>query len=159
MMFKIMGKLKVYLIMFAAFSVFAGVAYWYYQDSQAALKQYADNQARLEEALQSQKSATASLKRDILVMGTTLNTLNDDFTASRQRVQDLESLLQRGTDGRSLNVGERAIEDPDYIEKEINIGTNEVFSCFEILSGNDTDENDPKYINCINTVTGNGVQQ
>lgn len=158
-MFKIMGKLKVYLITFAAFAAFSGVAYWYYRDSQAAIIQYAENQARLEEALRSQQSATMSLKRDIAIMGTTLNTLNDDFTASRQRVQDLESLLQRGTDGRYLNVGERAIEDPEYIENEINIGTNEVFSCFEILSGNNTDENDPKYINCINTVTGNGVQQ
>ena len=51
-------KLKVYIIMFAAFAMFAGVAYWYYQDSQAALKQYAENQAKLETSLTIQKSAT-----------------------------------------------------------------------------------------------------
>jgi len=157
-MFGIIGKMKVYLIMFAGFASVAGVFYWYYQTSQETIRQYAANQAALESAFETQARATESLQRDIQLMSTTLNTLNEDFTSSRQRVRDLESLLQTGTDGRSLNVGERAIEDPEYIENEINIGTNEVFKCFEILSGNDTDENDPKYINCLGTIDANRMQ-
>lgn len=153
------GRLKVYLIMFAAFAAFAGVAYWYYLDTQKALRQYAENQATLEAALTSQKAATDALLRDIQVMNQTLVTLNDDFTASRNRVKTLEALLQRGTDGRDLDIGERAAEDPAFIEEEINIGTREIFNCLEILSGMvRPNEQDPKYINCINVINNNGMQ-
>lgn len=153
------GRLKVYLIMFAAFAAFAGVAYWYYLDTQKALRQYAENQATLEAALQSQKAATDALLRDIQVMNQTLVTLNDDFTASRNRVKTLEALLQRGTDGRDLDIGQRAVEDPEFIEEEINIGTREIFNCLEILSGMvKPNEQDPKYINCINVINNNRMQ-
>jgi chromosome segregation ATPase len=153
------ARIKVYLIMFAAFAAFAGVFYWYYQDTQKALQQYARNQASLESALSSQKSATDALQRDITVMNTTLSTLNDDFTQSRQRVKTLEAILANGTDGRGLDVGERAVEDPQYIQKEINTGTEEVFNCFEILSGQEnTNETDSKYINCLNAIDNNRMQ-
>jgi hypothetical protein len=153
------GRLKVYLIMFAAFAAFAGVAYWYYLDTQKALRQYAENQATLEAALQSQKAATDALLRDIQVMNQTLVNLNDDFTASRNRVKTLEALLQRGTDGRDLDIGQRAAEDPEFIEQEINIGTREIFNCLEILSGMvKPNEQDPKYINCINVINNNRMQ-
>lgn len=153
------GRLKVYLIMFAAFAAFAGVAYWYYLDTQKALRQYAENQATLEAALVSQKAATDALLRDIQVMNQTLVTLNDDFTASRNRVKTLEALLQRGTDGRDLDIGQRAAEDPAFIEEEINIGTREIFNCLEILSGMvRPNEQDPKYINCINVINNNSMQ-
>ena len=92
-------------------------------------------------------------------MNTTLSTLNDDFTQSRQRVKTLEAILANGTDGRGLDVGERAVEDPQYIQKEINTGTEEVFNCFEILSGQEnTNETDSKYINCLNAIDNNRMQ-
>ena len=52
------GKLKVYLIMFSAFAMFAGVAYWYYTDTQKALAAAAANQAKLETSLSIQKETT-----------------------------------------------------------------------------------------------------
>ena len=41
-----LAKLKVYIIMFAAFALFAGAAYWYYMDTQKALRTYAENQGK-----------------------------------------------------------------------------------------------------------------
>ena len=96
--------------MFAAFSVFAGIAYWYYQDTQEAMRVYAANQAKLEQSLETQIQATQALQRDLRVMNETLVTLNDEFAASRKRVNELEEILVSGTDGRQISVGEREIE-------------------------------------------------
>ena len=62
---RLIAKFKVYLIMALAFAAFAGVAYWYYTDTQKALRTYAENQGKLETALTSQKAVTESLQRDI----------------------------------------------------------------------------------------------
>ena len=51
--------------MFTAFAMFAGVAYWYYTDTQKALAVAAANQAKLETSLSIQKETTASLQADI----------------------------------------------------------------------------------------------
>ena len=137
--------------MFAAFSVFAGIVYWYYQDTQEAMRVYAANQAKLEQSLETQIQATQALQRDLRVMNETLVTLNDEFAASRKRVNELEEILTSGTDGRQISVGERAVEDPAFIEGEINTGTIEMFNCFELLSGQEGEvTDDPKYISCIN---------
>jgi hypothetical protein len=155
----ILGKFKIYIIMFFAFAMFAGVLYWYYQDTQAAMRQYAENNARLETALVNQKAATDSLIRDIRRIQTTLSELNNEFTKSRQRVADIELLFSQGTDGRILDFGDRAIEQPQVIEEALNKGTTEMFRCFEILSGKNSGDVDvqTQYINCVNANT-NRVQ-
>ena len=61
-----LARLKVYIIMFAAFALFAGAAYWYYQDTQKALKTYAENQGKLESAIQTQAEANNALRNDIV---------------------------------------------------------------------------------------------
>lgn len=156
---RIIAKFKIYLIMALAFAAFAGVAYWYYTDTQKALRTYAENQGKMEIALTSQKAVTESLQRDIRVMNETLNSLNTEFEESRARVSELENLLETGTDGREMKIDERAVEDPVYIEKEINTGTIELFNCFEILSGAEGNENDQKYINCLNGNSGTDIVQ
>ena len=121
--------------MFAAFAMFAGVAYWYYQDSQAALKQYAENQAKLETSLTIQKSATESLQKSLKVMSETLTQLNEDFAESRQKTIELETMFNQDKQGNKRDFGELTIEAPDYIEGQINKGSDEVFRCVELLSG------------------------
>ena len=88
-----------------------------------------------------------------------LDSLNTEFEESRARVNELENLLETGTDGREMKIDERAVEDPVYIEKEINTGTIELFNCFEILSGAEGNENDQKYINCLNGKSGTDIVQ
>ena len=41
-----------------------------------------------------------------------------------------------------MTVGERAIESPEYIEEVLNTGTDELFRCFEILTGAPTGDED-----------------
>lgn len=157
-MIGIMSKLKIYLIMIAGFAAFAGVAYWYYQDTQEAMRVYAENTAKLEVALESQTLVTQQLLKDISIMKNTINQLNKDFAESRAIVAGIEGLLERGTDGRDMSIGERAIETPELIEEIINQGTVEAFGCLEMLSGKQGDYSDQKYFNCTGNTNTNGVQ-
>ena len=145
------AKLKVYLIMFAAFAAFAGVAYWYYQDTQAALRTYAENQGKLEGAIQQQSAANEALRSDMANMQKAFTTLSEEFEEARQQVKDVEKLFEQGTDGRDMSVGERAIENPEYIEDVLNTGTTELFRCFEILTGAPLGDQDAqaKYVKCV----------
>ena len=149
------AKLKVYLIMFAAFAAFAGVAYWYYQDTQKALRTYAENQGKLQSAVEVQEQANAALVRDIQNMQQAFNQLTTEFEKARKQVENVEKLFVEGTDGRDLSVGERAIEDPAYIQNVLNKGTTELFRCFEILTGAPVGDEDAqaKYITCVDAVS------
>ena len=145
------AKLKVYLIMFAAFAAFAGVAYWYYQDTQAALRTYAENQGKLEGAIKQQSAANEALRSDMANMQKAFTTLSEEFEEARKQVKDVEKLFEKGTDGRDMSVGERAIENPEYIEDVLNTGTTELFRCFEILTGAPLGDQDAqaKYVKCV----------
>lgn len=153
----LLGKLKVYLIMFAAFAVFAGVAYWYYQDSQAAIKQYAENQAKLQVALEQQKAATASLMADVKSMNRTITKLNKDFAESRIIVSDLQTALTQDGNGNARDIGKNAIANPPAMEVELNKGTIEAFNCIEIISGNTGDYSEAEYFNCTNGTDTTGM--
>lgn len=157
-MFGLVGKLKVYVIMFAGFAVFAGAFYWYYQDSQAALKQYAANNANLKVALEQQSLATESLRQDINKIQSAFNELNNKFNQSRQQVANLQDLLENGNDGRDLDLGDRAVESPEVIENILNQGTEELFNCFELITGNIGEVNDQEYVDCISTDKPNSLQ-
>lgn len=148
------AKLKVYLIMFAAFAAFAGVAYWYYQDTQKALRTYAENQGKLQNAVQLQEETNAALVRDLKNMQQAFTQLTTEFEEARKQVENVEKLFVQGTDGRDLSVGERAIEDPAYIQNVLNKGTTELFRCFEILTGAPVGDEDAqaKYITCVDAV-------
>jgi len=138
--------------MFAAFAMFAGLAYWYYQDTQRAMKQYAENQAKLETSLTIQKSATESLQNSLKVMSETLTQLNEDFAESRQKTKELETMFNQDKQGNKRDFGELTIEAPDYIEGQINKGSDEVFRCVELLSGQEAREgeaDDKEFIDCI----------
>ena len=155
------AKLKVYLIMFAAFAAFAGVAYWYYKDTQAALQTYAENQGKLEGAIKQQSAANEALRSDMANMQKAFTTLSEEFEEARQQVKDVEKLFQQGTDGRDMSVGERAIESPEYIEEVLNTGTTELFRCFEILTGAPLGDQDAqaKYVKCVDGNSGSTDSQ
>lgn len=152
-MIGLLSKARVYLIMFAAFATFAGVAYAYYKDTQSALQQYAENNATLEVALETQKAATVALKRDIELMSTTLVVLNKDFEEARQRVSDLEQTFNQSANGDKRDFGKLAESKPGLIERSVNTGTTEVFNCLEILSGKQGDYSESEYIDCTNINT------
>ncbi len=156
---KMFGRLKVYIIMFSVFAMFAGVAYWYYQDTQAAMKQYAANQAKLESALQTQAAAYEALQRDMELMQKTQQELADKFAESRKLTASLETLFKEDSKGNPRDFGTLAAEDPEFVTEELNTGTREVFECFEQLSGNEESIDDKTYIDCFgNTDNDNSLQ-
>ena len=153
-MFGIFKRFRVYLIMFAAFAAFAGVAYWYYQDTQKALQTYAQNQATLESSLQFQRQATESLQRDIVMMQSTITELNDAFSQSRERVNELEDKFNTSANGDARDIGEIAEKRPESVERVINKGTRDVNRCIELLSGAtpiQEDYNNEELVDCIST--------
>ena len=105
--------------MFAAFAMFAGLAYWYYKDTQKALQTYAQNQATLESSLSMQKQATESLRSNIKIMTETITKLNDDFADSRKNVAELQNIFTKDKDGKKRDFGELTIAEPEVIQKEI----------------------------------------
>ena len=149
-----LARLKVYIIMFAAFALFAGAAYWYYQDTQKALRTYAENQGKLESAIQTQAEANNALRNDIVKVQKAFTELSTEFEEARQQVRDVEKLFEEGTDGRDLTVGDRAIENPEYIQEVLNTGTTELFRCFEILTGAPLGDKDAqaKFVKCSDDV-------
>ena len=144
------GRIRVYLIMFAAFAAFAGVAYWYYQDTQKAMRQYAENQARLQTALETQTQAYEQLQRDMILLQETQQQLQQDFIRSRELTKSLETLFRQDSEGNPRDFGTLAAENPELVTEELNTGTREVFECFEQLSGNGNNNGDKKYIDCFN---------
>lgn len=153
------ARIRVYLIMFAAFATFAGVFYWYYQDSQKALKVYAENQAKLETALATQQAAYDSLRSDLELLQKTQTELLARFEDSRRLTAALETLFDKDSSGNPRDFGELAAENPELVTEELNTGTQEVFNCFEQLSGGRGDSNDTKYIDCFdNSNSTNSMQ-
>ena len=150
-------KLRVYIIMFAAFAAFAGVAYWYYKDTQKALMQHTQRiKPNLETSLAIQKETTENLQADIKLMTDTIQTLNEEFAQSRLNVKELEELFTTSSDGSSRDFGKLTIQQPDYVEGRIQKGNDEVFRCIELLSGQEAqqgEENNAEYIDCISSTT------
>lgn len=149
-------RLKVYLIMFIAFAIFGGIAYLYYTKTQAEMLQYAASAKAQEIALATQKAATESLLEDIKQIQKLQIQLQQDFEDSRQLTKSLETLFDKNAEGDPRDFGDLAAKDPDYVTKELNTGTQEVFECFEHMTGNTTEgsEDDRKYIGCGNDTTG-----
>jgi septal ring factor EnvC (AmiA/AmiB activator) len=145
------GRLKLYLFMMAFFAAFAGVAYWYYQDTQKAMRQYAENQAKLETALSTQTAAFEQLQRDMALLQETQQKLQEDFIRSRELTKSLETLFKEGTEANPKDFNTLAAEQSELVTEELNRGTREVFECFEQLSGNGSNNGGKKYIDCFST--------
>jgi septal ring factor EnvC (AmiA/AmiB activator) len=161
LMFSLFSKIKVYLIMLALLGAATYAAYYYYNDTQAKLAQYAANQARLEIALETQRAATAALQQNIQVMQTTVRTLNQQFADSRRTVQDLERRFNETSAGQQRDFGALAAARPGLVQTIVNTATQDVFKCFEQISGANVETDSDLYKNCDSISSGantNGVQ-
>lgn len=147
-----LAKFKVYIIMLSAFAIFAGVAYWYYKDTQVALRTYAENQSTLETSLALQKQATESIARDMRNMKDALSKLNLAFEASRETVDNLEKKFEQSTGGKQRDIGKDASRKPGLVEPIINNAVRDTLRCGELLSGatpTDEEAKDEKFSDCI----------
>lgn len=161
LLFGFFNRIKIYLIMLALLGAATYAAYYYYNDTQAKLAQYAANQARLEVALETQRAATAALQQNIQVMQTTVRTLNQQFTDSRRTVQELERRFNETSAGQQRDFGALAAAKPGLVQTIVNTATQDVFKCFEQISGANVETDSDLYKNCDSISSGannNGVQ-
>lgn len=131
----ILGRLKGILIMGAILATVLYAGYYYYNDTQQRLQTYAENQAKLETALEQQINTTRTLLTDIERLQETARVLNEEFADSRTRVADLERTFRETSGGRERDIGETAAAKPGLVQNIVNTATQDVFRCLELLSG------------------------
>ena len=123
-------------IMFILMLAMGGGAYWYYTDTQERMRVLAENNAKLEIAVQTQQQAIEQQKKDIAAVNAANDALNKEFQASRAEVDDLKGKFNKVSKVvGARDIGKQAIAFPKSIEKIITKGSNNVMRCFEILSG------------------------
>jgi len=123
-------------IMFILMLAMGGGAYWYYTDTQERMRILAENNAKLEIAVQTQQQAIEQQKKDIAAVNAANDALNKEFQASRAEVDDLKGKFNKVSKVvGARDIGKQAIAFPKSIEKIITKGSNNVMRCFEILSG------------------------
>lgn len=143
-MFGIFSKVKLLLVIGSIIAMVAAAGLWYYKDTQKRLATYATNQALVENALETQKTQTLNLLQDIRLMSETINELNADFVASRQKVQELENTFNKSSNGKDRDFTDLALRKPGLVEKIVNTATADTFRCIELLSGKEPTEKDEK---------------
>jgi len=123
-------------IMFILMLAMGGGAYWYYTDTQERMRILAENNAKLEIAVQTQQQAIEQQKKDIAAVNAANDALNKEFQASRAEVDDLKGKFNKVSKVvGARDIGKQAIAFPKSIEKIITKGSNNIMRCFEILSG------------------------
>jgi septal ring factor EnvC (AmiA/AmiB activator) len=89
------------------------------------------NQAKLEQAVSSQKEVIEKQKKDFAEIMEANRQLNQVLAGLKKDIDDLDKRFNKG----NRDLGKASIERPDYIEKVINRGTERANRCLEIASG------------------------
>lgn len=151
-----LSKTRLYLIAGAAVGALALAAYVYYTDTQNRLQTFASNQKVLEISVDQQRQTIDALNEDIQRLLATIADLNQEFAQSREAVRELERKFNQSANGDQRDFGELAAEKPGLVEKIVNNGTQDVFRCFELLSGDQAELKEldnEELIDCISSVS------
>ena len=128
--------LKLALIMLIVMGVMGSGFYWYYQDSQAKMAILHENNAKLETAIVSQKAAIEQLEHDVELAASIAKETSKSLEAARKQVATIERKFNKTSKLLGeRSIGKLALAKPRPVRKIINRGSNDVFRCFEIISG------------------------
>ena len=122
-------------IMFILMLAMGGGAYWYYTDTQERMRVLAENNAKLEIAVQTQQQAIEQQKKDIAAVNAEKTALSKEFEDSRKQVEDLKGKFDKVSKllGQR-DIGERAIAKPAAVVKLV---IKVAFPTFEITRCSD----------------------
>ena len=159
--------LKIAGIMIIIVGVVSGIGYWYYNDTQERLHMLSKNNAKLETATQIQTEAIAQMEKDIK-LAHELNLKTELlFADARKQVDNIRDKFNKTSEllGQR-DIGTIAVAKPRPVSKIITKGTENVFRCFEIVSGaplteKETNAEKPSQLNssCPGVANPNRVQQ
>lgn len=128
--------LKLAGIMAVLMIAMGGLGYWYYNDTQEKMRIYAENQAKLEGAVEQQKQVIAQTMADLKRSNELTNQVQKDLAQSRKTVELMDKKFNKVSKLLGArDIGKMAIAKPKVIEKIINKGSKDSLRCFEILSG------------------------
>lgn len=118
-------KLAIILIIIAIL----GVGAWYVMNLKADLAISEMNNEKLKDGIQKQQELLEQQQKDIAQIQET----NKELAAQNERQRkDVDSLSKKFS---KRDIGERAVENPELIEKLINRGTVNALRCIELASG------------------------
>jgi len=128
--------LKLAGIMAVLMIAMGGLGYWYYNDTQEKMRIYAENQAKLEGAVEQQKQVIAQTMADLKRSNELTNQVQKDLAQSRKTVELMDKKFNKVSKLLGArDIGKMAVAKPKVIEKIINKGSQDSLRCFEILSG------------------------
>tara|TARA_B100000700_G_scaffold139646_1_gene155723 strand:- start:8499 stop:8984 length:486 start_codon:yes stop_codon:yes gene_type:complete len=128
--------LKLAAMMAVLMVAMGGLGYWYYTDTQEKMRIYAENQAKLEGAVQQQKQVIAQTKADLKRSSELTKKVQADLARSRQTVELMDKKFNKVSKLLGArDIGKMSAAKPKVLERIINKGSKDTLRCFEILSG------------------------
>lgn len=109
-------------------AVIAGGLY-YISNMQASIAILENNNKQLEQGIQAQQQLIEQQKADISDIQQKNKELADQNEKQRKDVDNLSKKFQK------RDIGQRAVESPELVEKLVNRGTANVLRCLELASG------------------------
>lgn len=121
--------LKLSLVLFVIMAAMGGAGYWYYNDTQERMAILNENNAKLEQAVETNEAALEAQREAFESMAVENERLQKQFTEIKDRNRVLENRLSRH------DIGNLGVSRPDSTERVLNGATKNVSRCFEIISG------------------------
>jgi hypothetical protein len=120
---------KLSAILFVILGIMSAGFVWYYNDTQERLTIMAENNAKLEIAVQTNEDTIKSLESSYAAIQQENARINEAYADIRRQNARLSDKLA------DMDLGLLAAEKPDSIERAVNRGTANAGRCFELLSG------------------------
>ena len=137
-------KIWTYVIFFTFIAGLGTAFYFYYQDSQKKMLNMASDISSLQVTTEIQSKTIDSIVADAKTMKLISEKIQTVQETSQQVVDDLTKTFRKMTLDGQRDIGNLAQARPDSIERIVNNGTDKVFRCLEISTGNPLTEEERK---------------
>ncbi len=139
-----MKNIWTYVIFFTFIAGLGTAFYFYYQDSQKKMLNMASDISSLQVTTEIQSKTIDSIVADAKTMKLISEKVQEVQETSKKVVDDLAKTFRKMTLDGQRDIGNLAQARPDSIERIVNNGTDKVFRCLEISTGNPLTEEERK---------------